>query len=48
MSRIVRFHKTGGPEVLKIEEVEVPPPGQGEARIAVKALGVSPLSKISW
>lgn len=41
MSRIVRFHKTGGPEVLKIEEVDVPPPGQGEVRIAVKALGLN-------
>ena len=41
MSRIVRFHQTGGPEVLKIEEVEVPPPGKGEVRIAVKALGLN-------
>jgi NADPH:quinone reductase-like Zn-dependent oxidoreductase len=41
MSRIVRFHKTGGPEVLKIEDVEVPPPGPGEVRIAVKALGLN-------
>lgn len=41
MSRIVRFHKTGGPEVLKLEQVEVPPPKQGEVRIAVKALGLN-------
>jgi NADPH:quinone reductase-like Zn-dependent oxidoreductase len=41
MARIVRFHKTGGPEVLKIDEVEVPPPKQGEVRIAVKALGLN-------
>jgi hypothetical protein len=26
MARIVRFHQTGGPEVLKIEQVDVPPP----------------------
>jgi len=41
MARIVRFHQTGGPEVLKIEQVDVPPPGSGEVRIAVKALGLN-------
>ena len=41
MARIVRFHQTGGPEVLKIDEVKVPPPGPGEVRIAVKALGLN-------
>lgn len=41
MSRIVRFHQTGGPEVLKIENVELPPPGKGEVRIKVKALGLN-------
>ena len=41
MARIVRFHQTGGPEVLKIEQVDVPPPGPGEVRIAVRALGLN-------
>ena len=41
VARIVRFHQTGGPEVLKIEQVEVPSPGPGEVRIAVKALGLN-------
>ena len=41
MSRIVRFHHTGGPEVLQIDNVEVPAPKQGEVRIAVKALGLN-------
>jgi len=41
MARIVRFYQTGGPEVLKIEQVEVPSPGPGEVRIAVKALGLN-------
>jgi NADPH:quinone reductase-like Zn-dependent oxidoreductase len=41
MARIVRFHQTGGPDVLKIENVDVPPPGRGEVRIAVKALGLN-------
>jgi NADPH:quinone reductase-like Zn-dependent oxidoreductase len=41
MARIVRFYQTGGPEVLKLEHVDVPPPGPGEVRIAVKALGLN-------
>ena len=41
MSRVVRFHQTGGPEVLKIENLDVRPPGRGEVRIAVKALGLN-------
>jgi NADPH:quinone reductase-like Zn-dependent oxidoreductase len=41
MPRAVRFYQTGGPEVLKIETIEVPPPGAGEVRIAVKALGLN-------
>ena len=41
MSKIVRFFETGGPEVLKIEEAEVPSPGPGEIRIRAKALGLN-------
>jgi NADPH:quinone reductase-like Zn-dependent oxidoreductase len=41
MARVVRFHRLGGPEVLSIEEVEVPAPGRGEVRIRVKALGLN-------
>jgi len=41
MARVVRFHGHGGPEVLRIEDVEVPPPGPGEVRIRVKALGLN-------
>src|SRR3954451_20683362 len=41
MARVVRFHKVGGPEVLQIEEVEVPPPGKGEIQICIKALGLN-------
>src|SRR5262249_31252426 len=41
MARVVRFHETGGPEVLKIEELDVPPPGKGEVQIGVKALGLN-------
>jgi NADPH:quinone reductase-like Zn-dependent oxidoreductase len=41
MARIVRFHQTGGPGVLRIEEVPSSPPGEGEVRIAVKAIGLN-------
>ena len=41
MSRIIRFHKTGGPEVLQIDELDVPAPKAGEVRIAAKALGLN-------
>jgi NADPH:quinone reductase-like Zn-dependent oxidoreductase len=41
MTRIVRFHRTGGPEVLQIDNIEVPPPAAGEVQIKVKALGLN-------
>jgi NADPH:quinone reductase-like Zn-dependent oxidoreductase len=41
MARVVRFHQVGGPEVLRVEEVEVPPPGQGEVQISIRALGLN-------
>ncbi len=41
MTRVVRFHELGGPEVLRIEKVDVPEPGRGEVRIRVKALGLN-------
>jgi NADPH:quinone reductase-like Zn-dependent oxidoreductase len=40
-ARIIRLHETGGPEVLKIEQVDVPLPGPGEARIRAHALGLN-------
>src|SRR5262245_2462395 len=33
MARAIRFHQTGGPEVLKLETVEVGEPGPGQARV---------------
>ncbi|WP_159587206.1 zinc-dependent alcohol dehydrogenase family protein [Chelativorans xinjiangense] len=41
MARVVRIHEHGGPEVLRIEHVDVPPPGRGEIQIRVKALGLN-------
>lgn len=41
MTRVVRFHRHGGPEVLSIEDVELPPPAADEVQIRVKALGLN-------
>ena len=41
MAHAIRFHKTGGPEVLQWEEVNVPQPGPGEALIRHKAVGLN-------
>jgi NADPH:quinone reductase-like Zn-dependent oxidoreductase len=40
-SKVVRFHTVGGPEVLKIEEEQIPEPGKGEVRLNVKAIGLN-------
>jgi NADPH:quinone reductase-like Zn-dependent oxidoreductase len=41
MARVIRFHRHGGPEVLRIEEIDVAGPGPGEVQIRVKALGIN-------
>jgi len=41
MTHAIRFHKTGGPEVLVWEEVELGKPGPGEARIRHTAVGLN-------
>jgi NADPH2:quinone reductase len=33
MPRAIRFHETGGPDVLRLENVEVGEPGPGQARV---------------
>ena len=40
-ARMVRFHATGGPEVLRIQEEPIPEPGKGEVRLRVKAIGLN-------
>lgn len=35
--KAVRFHEVGGPEVLRIEDVERPEPGAGQVRVRVAA-----------
>ncbi|TAL79014.1 MAG: NADPH:quinone reductase [Burkholderiaceae bacterium] len=41
MSRVVRFHRLGGPEVLQIEKREIPAPGSNEVLIKVEAIGLN-------
>lgn len=41
MVAAVRIHKTGGPDVLTYEEVQLKDPGQGEVRIKHTAIGLN-------
>jgi NADPH2:quinone reductase len=41
MAHAVRFHKTGGPEVLTWDHIELPAPGPGEVRVRHTAIGVN-------
>ncbi len=41
MSKAIRFYETGGPEVLRWEDVEVGEPGPGQARVRHHAVGLN-------
>ena len=41
MTGVVRVHETGGPEVLRFEDVEVGAPGPGQALIRQTAVGLN-------
>ena len=41
MSKAIRIHATGGPEVLQWDEVDVPPPGRGEVLLRHTAIGLN-------
>ena len=41
--RAIRVHRTGGPEVLRLEERPDPTPGPGEVLLRVEAIGVNPV-----
>lgn len=41
MTRAIRFYETGGPEVLKLETVELGEPGPGEARVRHSHIAVN-------
>jgi NADPH:quinone reductase-like Zn-dependent oxidoreductase len=40
--RAVRFHEYGGIDVLRVDEVPVPEPGEGQALVAVRAAAINP------
>jgi NADPH:quinone reductase-like Zn-dependent oxidoreductase len=39
----VRFHRTGGPDVLVVDDIPPPRPAPGQVRLAVVAAGVNPV-----
>lgn len=41
MTRVIRFHQTGGPEQLQIEQLDIGEPGPAHVRIRVEAVGLN-------
>ena len=41
MTKAIRIHNPGGPEVLRFEDVPTPDPGPGEALIRQEAVGLN-------
>ena len=39
--QVIRIHQTGGPEVMRVEEVPTPEPGPGQVRVRLAAAGVN-------
>ena len=41
MAKTIRVHETGGPEVMRIEDIELPSPLRGQVRVRHHAIGVN-------
>jgi NADPH:quinone reductase len=41
MARAIRIHEAGGPEVMRLEQLEVPPPADGEVQVRHTAIGLN-------
>jgi NADPH:quinone reductase-like Zn-dependent oxidoreductase len=41
MATVVRFHELGGPDVLRLESLDVPPPAPSGVKIRVEAIGLN-------
>ena len=41
MSKVVRVHEFGGPEQLRIEDLDIGQPGPGEALVRIEAIGLN-------
>ena len=39
--RAIRIHETGGPEVMQLETIDDPVPGEGEALVRMESIGVN-------
>jgi NADPH2:quinone reductase len=39
--KAIRIHSHGGPEVMRLEDIELPPPGPGEARLRHTAIALN-------
>lgn len=39
--KAIRFEKTGGPDVLEYKDIDLAPPGRGQARVRHSAIGVN-------
>lgn len=39
--KAIRIHETGGPEVLRYEDIELPPPASGQVRVRHTAIGLN-------
>jgi NADPH2:quinone reductase len=39
--KAIRIHRAGGPDVMQLEEIDLPPPGEGEVRVRQKAIGLN-------
>src|SRR4051794_27952371 len=39
--KAIRIHRVGGPEVLELEDVPDPQPGEGQALVRIEAIGVN-------
>jgi len=40
-TQVIRIHENGGPDVMKLEEVDLPPPAAGEVQIRHAAIGLN-------
>ncbi|WP_417548993.1 zinc-dependent alcohol dehydrogenase family protein [Methylophaga sp.] len=41
MSKVARFHQTGGPEVLKLDSIELSPPQADEVLLKINSIGLN-------
>lgn len=39
--KAIRFDNTGGPEVLELQELDLPPPGSGQVRVRHSVIGIN-------